>query len=86
MFIVNAEKYEDVNSSFSATVLSFICASQGHADVTSDTFRNKHAATEGVKTQHNIFLIATNSRGEKQNGIITGQKIKSNSIGVGPKC
>lgn len=49
-------------------------ASQEHADVQSDTFRNKHAATEGMKTQHDIILIATNTRDEEENWIITGQK------------
>ena len=46
------------------------------------TLRNEHAATEGVKTQSDIFLIATNARDEGENGITTGQKTKSKSIGV----
>lgn len=58
-----------------------MCASQRHTKVKSDTFRNMHAVMEGVKTQHNVFLIATRARGEGKNWIITGQKIKSKSIG-----
>lgn len=56
-------------------------ASQRHAVVKSDTFRNKHAVIEGVKTEHDVFLIATSTRGEGENWIITGQKMKSTSIG-----
>lgn len=49
-------------------------ASQEHAAVQSDTFRNKHAATERMKTQHDIILIAANVRDEGENWIITGQE------------
>jgi len=49
-------------------------ASQEHTEVQSDTLRNKHAATERMKTQHDIIIIAANARDEGENWIITGQE------------
>lgn len=83
----NAEKYEHVNSSLNSTLGQFKCANQGHAEVQSDSFRTKHAATERVKKKsHDIFLIAPNVRDEGENWIVKGQKTKSKSTGAWPKC
>lgn len=49
-------------------------ASQEHTEVQSDTFRNKHAPMERMKTQHDIILTATNAGDEGENWIITGQE------------